>query len=218
MVNLKVSSRVQGVSAGAVRYLFVIAINVISLLVNRASNDGKIGFHHRCRELSLTHLSFADDLMVFMDGSAISLRGIIEVLKEFESNSGLVIASQSSLYMAGRTLNALQEQAVAFGTRIEQLPIRYLGMPLTTKSMSRLDYEPLIDKIKTRLISWSSKTLSFVGRLQLIQSIIASITNFWCSAFLLPKRCFNTIENMCAAFFWLALLHITTKAKWLGMK
>lgn len=58
------------------------------------------------------------------------------------------------------------------------LPIRYLGLPLTTKSMTRNDYEPLIDRIRTRLLFWTSKSLSYAGRLQLIKSVITSITNF----------------------------------------
>lgn len=76
--------------------------------------------------------------------------------------------SKSALYQAGRTQPTLQEKAHVLGIPLEQLPIRYLGLPLTTKSMTRLDYEPLIDKTRSRLLFWSSKSLSFAGRLQLI--------------------------------------------------
>ncbi|VVB08444.1 unnamed protein product [Arabis nemorensis] len=79
--------------------------------------------------------------------------------------------------------------------------------------MSKLYYEPLIDKIRTRMISWSSKSFSFAGRLQLIQSVIASISNFWCSVFKLPKRCLESIERMCFAFLWSGSLHSATKSK-----
>ncbi|VVA98494.1 unnamed protein product [Arabis nemorensis] len=56
--------------------------------------------------------------------------------------------SKSALYNAGITQNYLQEKAQDLGIPIEQLPIRYLGLPLTT----RLDCEPLIDKIRSRLL------------------------------------------------------------------
>lgn len=59
------------------------------------------------------------------------------------------------------------------GLSISALPIRYLGLPLTTKTMSRLDYEPLVHKIRSRFLSWTSTHLSFT---QLINSVISSIT------------------------------------------
>ncbi|CAA7045062.1 unnamed protein product [Microthlaspi erraticum] len=79
--------------------------------------------------------------------------------------------------------------------------------------MTKLDYEPLIDKVRTRLLHWSHKPLSCAGRLQLIKSVIASITNFWCSAFILPQGCLDTIESMCNAFLWSGSPNDTHKSK-----
>ncbi|KAL0805247.1 hypothetical protein Bca101_097738 [Brassica carinata] len=93
------------------------------------------------------------------------------------------------------------------------LPIKYLGLPLTTKTMSRGDYEPLLAKIRARFLSWTSKALAFPGRLQMINSVIASMTNFWCSAFSLPQGCIDEIESMCSAFLWSESPNITSKAK-----
>ena len=48
------------------------------------------------------------------------------------------------------------------------------GTPSHKKSMTRDDYETLIDKIRTWLLSSSRKTISYTGRLQLIYSVIVS--------------------------------------------
>lgn len=102
-------------------------------------------------------------MIVFADGTDRSLRGIIDVLNKFEQDYGLAInMSKSTLYMTGKTHSTLQDMAQALGILMEQLPIRYWGLSLTTKSMTRIDYESLIDKIRTRLLSWSSKSLTFV--------------------------------------------------------
>ncbi|XP_048619854.1 uncharacterized protein LOC125590353 [Brassica napus] len=53
-----------------------------------------------------------------------------------------------------------------------------MGLPLTTKALSKEDYEPLIDKIRTRMLSWTNKSLSYAGRLQLLNSVISSITHY----------------------------------------
>lgn len=152
--------------------------------------------------------------MIFTDGAAASLKGVFEVLSEFTSISGLVInPSKSSIFMAGRISQLFRDEVQRLGIPTESLPVRYLGLPLTTKTMTKADYEPLIDQIRTRMVSWSSRSLSYAGHLQLFRTVIGSITNFWCSVFRLPKRCLNTIEGMCATFFWSCSPHTHTKAK-----
>lgn len=49
-----------------------------------------------------THLCFADDLMVFVEGSKQSIQGALSVFDEFEGWSGLSISvEKSTIYMAG---------------------------------------------------------------------------------------------------------------------
>ena len=79
--------------------------------------------------------------------------------------------------------------------------------------MTRDDYEPLIDRIRSKFISWMSRALSYAARLQLINSVIVSITNFWSSVFRLPKRCLETIESMCSAFLWSGTPNSSGEAK-----
>lgn len=49
--------------------------------------------------------------------------------------------------------------------------------------------------------SWTAIYLSFACRLQLLQSVIESISN-WMSAFRLPNECIKEIKRLCAAFLW----------------
>ncbi|KAL9293603.1 putative RNA-directed DNA polymerase [Arabidopsis thaliana] len=71
-----------------------------------------------------------------------------------------------------------------------------------TKQMTSSDYLPLLEKIRSQIKSWTARTLSFAGRLQLIGSVIFSLTNFWIVAFRLPKTCIKEIDKMCSAFLW----------------
>ncbi|CAA7026437.1 unnamed protein product [Microthlaspi erraticum] len=64
------------------------------------------------------------------------------------------------------------------------------------------DYQPLIDRVIARISSWPVKRLSFAGRLQLIQSVLSSIINFWAAVFPLPARCIERLEQICNAFLW----------------
>lgn len=123
------------------------------------------------------------------------------MLSRFAQYSGLHInATKSSIFISGgcgsEILNAAAEKGIGVGT----LPICYLGLPLTTKALTKQDYEPLIDKVRTRLLSWANRSVSYAGRLQLIKTVIYSIVNFWSSAFILPIGCLDTIEGLCSAF------------------
>lgn len=195
-------------------YLYVILNNVLSKMLNKAAMEGSFGYHPQCQAVKLTHLSFADDLLVFTDGTAQSLRGVMQTMEDFAKMSGLHInAAKSSMYASGIGTTLVCQEAERFGIVVGQLPIRYLGLPLTTKALTKADYEPLIDKVRTRMLSWTNKSLSYAGRLQLIKSVISSIVNFWSQAFILPMACLDTIESLCSAFLWSGDPQQTHKAK-----
>ena len=99
-------------------------------------------------------------------------------MDRFASMLGLHInAAKSSLYASGKGTVGVCEEAIRQGVAVGQLPIRYLGLPLTTKALTKQDYEPLIDKIRVHMLSWTNKSLSYAGRLHLIKSVVSSIVN-----------------------------------------
>jgi hypothetical protein len=71
----------------------------------------------------------------------------------------------------------------------------------------------LLDKIAGRIDSWSSKKLSFAGRLQLLSSILYSIQVYGSSIFILPKRILKDISQKFSLFLWNDSDGNTAKAK-----
>lgn len=183
-------------------YLFVLAMECLSRLLLSRYDAGYIGYHPRTEELKILHLMFADDVMVFFDGTANSLHGISECLDDFASWSGLHInTTKTELFTVGSD----QSESVAitrYGLTPGKFPIRYLGLPLTSRKLKISEYAPLMSKITTRLQSLSAKLLSFSGRLQLLKTVIFGIVTFWISAFILPKGCIKSIESLCSRFLW----------------
>lgn len=83
-------------------YLFIICINVLSMMLDKAVENKHIGYHPRCKNILLSHLCFADDLLVFTDGTKRSVEGVLKVFDEFSAISGLNISlEKSTLYVAG---------------------------------------------------------------------------------------------------------------------
>ena len=182
-------------------YLFIIAMNCLSKLLSSASSNETIGFHPRTQSKRLTHLSFTDDLLIFIDGSLSSVQNFLQVLHEFELRSGLVVSvKKSSFFSCGLSQREIDEIQVSTRMPHGSLPVRYLGVPLCTRKLSLLYCEQLKQQVKAKFTSWTVNTLLFAGRLLLIKTVIAGITNFWCSSFVLPKACgANADVSQCKA-------------------
>ncbi|WZZ89708.1 hypothetical protein YC2023_118287 [Brassica napus] len=114
--------------------LFVIAMDVLSKMLDRRTIEGRFGIHPECDAPLITHLSFADDVLIFFDGSEDSLRGILKILEEFRLISGLKINRQKSkLLLDGGSSSRCRDLANEMGISQGALPLRYLGVPLSPK-------------------------------------------------------------------------------------
>ena len=176
--------------------------NVLSRLLMSRYEIGAIGYHPGTENLKISHLMFADDVMVFFDGSSDSLHGISECLDDFASWSGLEMnPAKTELFTSG--LGQDESTAIAsYGFTSTVLPIRYLGLSLMGRKLKIGEYAPLINMITLSFQSWSVKFLSFAGRLQLLKTVIFGTVNFWASAFMLPKGCIKQIETLSSRFLW----------------
>ncbi|KAG7568329.1 Reverse transcriptase domain [Arabidopsis thaliana x Arabidopsis arenosa] len=220
------SIQVNGISAGFFKstrglrqgdplspYLFLLAMEVFSRLVLSRFESGYISYHPKTSDLKISHLMFADDVMVFFDGSSSSLHGIYETLDDFATWSGLRINREKTLlFHSGLSLQESSSIA-AYGFPIGSLPVRYLGLPLMSRKLRINEYSPLLAKISSKFRAWAVKSLSFAGRTQLISSVIYGIVNFWISTFMLPKGCIRMIESICARFLWSGNIDTTGKSK-----
>ncbi|GJV73508.1 RNA-directed DNA polymerase, eukaryota, reverse transcriptase zinc-binding domain protein [Tanacetum coccineum] len=185
-------------------YLFTLVMEVFSIIMGRNISKNKdFKYHHGCKNLQITHLCFADDLLVFCHGDIKSVSTIKESLEEFSNYSGLKAnMNKSTIFFRGLTIT---EQSIILDIipfAIGSLPVRYLGVPLITKKICATDCKPLIDKVKSRVMDWRNKALSYSGRLQLIVSVLSTMQIYWASVFLLPKNVIYEINKVLKGFLW----------------
>lgn len=176
-------------------------MDVLSKMLDQGAINGHFVIHPECEDPLIIHLSFADDVLIFFDGSADSLRGIMQIMEEFRQVSGLRInKGKTELTLDGGNSSRCREMATELGIAQGYLPVRYLGVPLSPKKMTRSNFQPLLDKISARFNSWTVKHLSFAGRFQLIQVVIYSTISFWASMFVIPNECENPREDVWCVF------------------
>ncbi|GKA48560.1 RNA-directed DNA polymerase, eukaryota, reverse transcriptase zinc-binding domain protein [Tanacetum coccineum] len=101
---------------------------------------GKFKYHYGCKNLRITHLCFADDLLVFCHGDCNSVKVIKKSLDEFSGLSGLVPNMQKCTVCFGGVSNTKQQLILnIIPFTVGKLPVRYLGVPLITKQISISD-------------------------------------------------------------------------------
>ncbi|KAJ8425349.1 hypothetical protein Cgig2_027212 [Carnegiea gigantea] len=76
----------------------------------------------------------------------------------------------------------------ATGFQEGTLPMRYLGIPITASRLSKVECRTLVDKIMVKFRLWSTKNISFIGRAQLINSVVFGMYSYWPSIWILLEE------------------------------
>ncbi|XP_048501512.1 uncharacterized protein LOC125497854 [Beta vulgaris subsp. vulgaris] len=133
-----------------------------------------------------------------------SLEKIMEAFHKFSRAYGLEASNEKScIYFSGIHQDVATQLAEGIHMPIGLLPFKYLGVPLAAKKLSFSQCKPLIDKITSRAQGWMTHLLSYVGRLQLVETILGSMQNYWGQIFPLPKKLIKAVENIYRKFLWI---------------
>ncbi|KAL0307177.1 UNVERIFIED_CONTAM: hypothetical protein Sradi_6135000 [Sesamum radiatum] len=127
--------------------LFLLCMEYFSRLIKRKTTDSDFNFHPKREKLKITHLLFADNLMMFSRGDLPSIHILMECLQEFRDVSGLTVnTSKSSIFTAGIENNMLREILA----RTEFAMGIFSGTPNEHQLLGRIS---VIPKIKAVLVS-----------------------------------------------------------------
>nr|CAD1839573.1 unnamed protein product [Ananas comosus var. bracteatus] len=155
--------------------LFILCVDVLFRMFQRATSSGLLQ-DPGIGEVRVQALQFADDLLIFLDGSPRAAAATKLILDDFAACSGLRINyDKSSLTPINLSEAQATSLASSFGCTVKAFPICYLGLPLSPTRLTRSDYMPLIEKIDNRLAGWKGLNLSRGGRLVLLNSVLSTI-------------------------------------------
>lgn len=91
---------------------------------------------------------------------------------EFESFSGLKINPGKCYAIFSKRVTDKVQLAAILRFQLKELPIKYLGTPLTGKLIRYRDCDGMLAELRNIITRWSSKRLSYImGRIQLVDWI-----------------------------------------------
>lgn len=160
--------------------IFVICMEYFTIIKREVGNNEVFQFHTKCKNLRLNHLCFADDMLIFSKGEFNSVLLMLRGLKSFSMTSGLTTnASKSNIYAANMEGQVITDLCELTEYSNGKLPFRYLGVPVSSKKLSSVECEMLVEPMPGRIKACGSKNLSYAGRKQLVNTVLLHIRSYW---------------------------------------
>ncbi|XP_075670215.1 uncharacterized protein LOC142639980 [Castanea sativa] len=154
--------------------------------------------------LGVSHLLFADGIILLSKVDSVACEAILEVLEKFCVKSGQKISSEKSRIYFSPNVNERLEEEVCDNLGIwETHDIgKYLGFPLRHRWVARNPYKFIVEKVMSKLVGWKTKYLSFAGWTVLIKFVMSAIPNYVMQGVALPVHICEKLDKVNRDFLW----------------
>ncbi|GKA92070.1 RNA-directed DNA polymerase, eukaryota, reverse transcriptase zinc-binding domain protein [Tanacetum coccineum] len=134
-------------------FLFILVMEGLHNAFAEAVGNGLIsGININNSTINISHLFFADDVIITTDWNARDLENIIRVLYVFYLASGLKInIHKSNIYSIGVNEEEYSNMASNADCIAGNIPFNYLGLPIGSNMKSIASWKMLVDRFHLRL-------------------------------------------------------------------
>ena len=181
-------------------YLFVIGMEALSMLVQRAV-EGNFLFGSRVAIRGgegevIAHLFYVDDTLLFCEPNKDQIKFMSWTLMWFEAMSGPRINLSKSEIISIGPVGNVDELALELGCGVGSLPTSYLGPPLGAPHKASGVWDSVEERFRKRLASWKTQYISKGGRITLIRSTLSSLPIYYLSLFRMSQKVCNRLEKI----------------------
>lgn len=154
--------------------------------------------------LDVTHLSFADDLLIFCNADLHSIKNIRKAIAVFEDCSGQKINGAKSPCILDSAINRTRADAIARATgfSLDTLLFKYLGASIFEGKPPLLLFDKLKARIQNKLQGWKARLLSSGGKIVLIKATLNSLVMHLLAVMKPPNKVIREIQSIIQHFFW----------------
>lgn len=181
--------------------LFIIFLETLAVSIRK--NTGIKGIECGGQQHKL--LLFADDILAVVTDPETSLPCLMETIQSYSGLSGYTINWDKSEAMPLTPL-CLPYMVEKFKFKWVPKGIKYLGVKLSQDlgELPWLNFDPLLQKIKTNLEKWVKIKLTLWGKINIIKMIIAPQFNYLVMMLpiTIPPAIFKKYDDVVKQFLW----------------
>lgn len=183
-------------------FLFLIAIESFNLMMRKMVELGAFtGFRFEGSDEQISHLQYADDILIICDNNCENIIGIKAILYGMTFLMGMRCHFyKSPLVGINISPTWLEDAASRLHCEIGSLPFTYLGLPIGENPRKSSTWQTVLDAVRNRLSDWKNKLLSAGGRVVIINSLLSALLVYFVSSRL---RRAQWIELLCIRTGWL---------------
>jgi hypothetical protein len=179
-------------------------MEVVTLLICRAAEQGLLSGIGNCNNLQRLSI-YADDVILFAKPTVQDLVTIREIFRVFGRVSGLYInyAKTSATVIRG----GVQTKELIIDTlhcSIRDFPIKYLGLQLALRPLTKAQWQPLLDATTHLVLAWQRGLITKPGRLVLIKAVMCARPTHNLLISEAPAWLIQEVEKHFHGFFWAA--------------
>ncbi|KAK1643266.1 hypothetical protein QYE76_061071 [Lolium multiflorum] len=86
--------------------------------------------------------------------------------------------------------------------QLAPFPVKYLGIPLSTRRLTAVAFQPLVDRLADKLPTWKASMMPRAGRLTLIRSVLAVIRLHQLMVLSLKRTALKQVKKVLRGFLW----------------
>ncbi|KAL0291752.1 UNVERIFIED_CONTAM: hypothetical protein Scaly_2621900 [Sesamum calycinum] len=135
--------------------LFIIVAEAFSRGIDLVFNENPKMYYQISCEVKISHLSYVDDVILFINCEDASLNKLLQFWKNIEELSRQKINHAKSAFILGKKANLnAQRIKIIIGFSMKMLPTTYFSAPLYKGSKRKILYESLVEKVRAKNYGW----------------------------------------------------------------
>jgi hypothetical protein len=185
--------------------IFILVEELLCRALTSLQNEADfVPFKAMSRFWKISHLLFADDTILFLNGRNSMISKFMGILRSYQNFTGQCINySKSKFYVSNRTsARRAQQIKQQLGCERGYWPFKYLGAPIYKGRPKIRYFNHIIEAVHKKLDGWKGKLLSKAGRMTLIKSVLTSMPIHCLSSQHIPVGVLYRIERIMANFLW----------------
>nr|GEY18143.1 RNA-directed DNA polymerase, eukaryota [Tanacetum cinerariifolium] len=178
-------------------FLFILVMESLHISVSKAVNEGDFHGLRIHGSLSISHLFYDDDAIFIEEWPEDNMVNLVRILNCFYLASGLKInLSKSHVLGAGVSHEVVRHGASFIGCNVMCTPFKYLWVMVGDLITRNSAWDSIVQKVRSKLSKWKSKTLSVGGRRTLVKSVLGAAPFDHMYIYKAPKGVLNVLESI----------------------